>query len=175
MNIIAYLSQFIIPLFLIAVILYGITQKVNVYASFIDGARQGPGVVLKIFPYLLAVFAVIKGFQASGAFELVQSAFSPVAAAFNVPFEVITMALVKPLSGSASTAVFTDIIKTTGPDSLATRISAVIMGSAETTFYVVAVYLGAVGITKSRYLLAVCILADIIGIVLAIALVQWMF
>ncbi len=88
---------------------------------------------------------------------------------------MLSVALIKPLSGSASTAVFTDIVKSTGPDSLASRISAVIIGSAETTFYVLAVYLGAVGIRKTKYLVPVCIIADAIGIIVAIAVVRLMF
>ena len=85
------------------------------------------------------------------------------------------MALIKPLSGSASLGLFTDIVKTTGPDSLASRLSAVIMGSAETTFYVLAVYLGAVGIKKTRYLVPVCLVSDAVGILLAILIVKWLF
>ena len=85
------------------------------------------------------------------------------------------MAIIKPLSGSASTAIFTDIVRITGPDSLASRISAVIIGSAETTFYVLAVYLGAVNISKTRYLVPVCLIADGVGIILAIVIVKLMF
>jgi spore maturation protein B len=85
------------------------------------------------------------------------------------------MSIVKPLSGSASTALFTDIVKTTGPDSMATHMSAVIMGSAETTFYVLAVYLGAVSIRKTRYLVLVCLISDFLGIVVAIAVARWFF
>jgi len=88
---------------------------------------------------------------------------------------VLSVAIIKPLSGSASTAVFTDIVKSTGPDSLASRISAVIIGSAETTFYVLAVYLGAVGIRKTKYLVSVCLIADTLGIVIAIIIVRLMF
>jgi spore maturation protein B len=88
---------------------------------------------------------------------------------------VIAMAIIKPLSGSAALGVFTDIVKTTGPESMASLISAVIMGSAETTFYVLAVYLGAVGIKRTRYLVSVCVLSDIIGIIIAIVVVKFLF
>ena len=94
---------------------------------------------------------------------------------FDIPLEAISMALIKPLSGSASLGLFTDIVKTTGPDSLASRLSAVIMGSAETTFYVLAVYLGAVGIKKTRYLVPVCLVSDAVGILLAILIVKLLF
>jgi spore maturation protein B len=89
--------------------------------------------------------------------------------------DVVSIALIKPLSGSASLGIFTNIVKTSGPDSLGTRISAVIMGSAETTFYVLAVYLGAVGIKRTRYLVLVCVVADLIGIIIAISIVKFFY
>jgi spore maturation protein B len=170
-----YISLLIIPLFILFTILYGTFKKVRVYDSFVAGAKEGPAIVLKIFPYLLAIFIAIKGFQASGAFEYFRNVFSGFFGFLHIPVEVFSMAIIKPLSGSASTALFTDIVKTTGPDSMATRMTAVIMGSAETTFYVLAVYLGAVSIRKTRYLVPVCLLADFIGIVVAVAVVRWIF
>ena len=170
-----YLSLLIIPLFILFAILYGTCKKIRVYDSFIAGAKEGPGIILKIFPYLLAIFIAIKGFQASGAFESIRNVFYSLFAFLDIPIEVISMSIVKPLSGSASTALFTDIVKTTGPDSIATRMTAVIMGSAETTFYVLAVYLGAVSIKKTRYLVPVCLIADFVGIVVAVAVVRWIF
>ncbi|MBN2429623.1 MAG: spore maturation protein, partial [Deltaproteobacteria bacterium] len=156
-------------------VLYGAFKKVRVYDSFVEGAKEGPGIILKIFPYLLTIFVAIKGFQASGAFDYVRDAFYSVFAFLNIPIEAVSMAIVKPLSGSASTALFTDIITTTGADSMATHMSAIIMGSAETTFYVLAVYLGAVGIRKTRYLVPVCLVADFIGIVVAVIVTRMFF
>ncbi|OGS20785.1 MAG: spore maturation protein [Elusimicrobia bacterium RIFOXYA2_FULL_39_19] len=175
MNKLQYISNLIIPLFLLFVVIYGFIKKVKVYDSFIAGAKEGPGVVIKIFPYLLAIFVGIKGFQASGAFDFLKEALAPLCYFLNIPIEVISISIIKPLSGGASTAVFTDIVKTTGPDSIATRISAVIMGSAETTFYVLAIYLGSVGIKKTKYLVPVCVISDIIGIVLAVVIVKLLF
>lgn len=169
------LSLLVIPLFILFTILYGTVKKIRVYDSFIAGAKEGPAIVLKIFPYLLAIFVAIKGFQASGAFEFIRNGFYSLFASLDIPMEVVSMAIIKPLSGSASTALFTDIVKTAGPDSTATRMTAVIMGSAETTFYVLAVYLGAVGIRKTRYLVPVCLVADVVGIVVAVAVVRWIF
>lgn len=169
-----YLSLLIIPLFILFAIWYGTFKKVRVYDSFVAGAKEGPGIILNIFPYLLTIFIVIKGFQASGAFDAVRNGFYQLFSFAGVPIEVVSMAIIKPLSGSASTALFTDIVKTTGPDSVATKMTAVIMGSAETTFYVLAVYLGAVGIKKTKYLIPVCLTADFIGIVVAVAVVKWL-
>lgn len=170
-----YLSLLIIPLFILFTVLYGAWRKVRVYDSFVAGAKEGPAIILKIFPYLLTIFVAIKGFQASGAFDLLRDGFYSLFGFLGIPIEAVSMAIVKPLSGSASTALFTDIVKTTGTGSLATHMSAVIMGSAETTFYVLAVYLGAVGIRKTRYLVPVCLIADAIGIVVAVIVTRWFF
>ena len=175
MKIITFISQLMIPAFILFTVLYGALKKVRVYDSFVAGAKEGIQVTLNIFPYLLAIFIAVKAFQASGAFDMVRTALAGSLTGLGIPPEVLSVALIKPLSGSASTAVFTDIVKSTGPDSLASRISAVIIGSAETTFYVLAVYLGAVGIRKTKYLVPVCIIADAIGIIVAIAVVRLMF
>lgn len=175
MKTIYYLSQLVIPLFFFFVILYGFLKKVRVYDSFVSGAKDSINIVLKIFPYLLAIFIAVKSFQASGAFDFLKNLFAGIFQLLNIPPEVISISIIKSLSGSASLGVFTDIVKTTGADSLATRISAVIMGSAETTFYILAIYLGAIGIKKTRYLIPVCVISDIVGIILAIIIVKLIF
>jgi spore maturation protein B len=175
MNAVNLISQLIIPVFILFVVLYGVAKRVRVYDCFVAGAKEGIAVVIKIFPYLLAIFVAVKSFQASGAMDLAKGLFHGLLAAVNVPIEVIPIAIVKPLSGSASIGVFSDIVKTTGPDSLASTMAAVIMGSAETTFYVLAVYLGAVGIRKTRYLVPVCVLSDLVGIIIAIVIVKSLF
>jgi spore maturation protein B len=169
------ISQLIIPVFILLILVYGLAKKVRVYDCFVSGAKDGITVVLKIFPYLLAIFIAVKSFQASGAFDFAKELFRGLFIAFHVPIEVIAIAVIKPLSGSASLGVFSDIVKTTGPESLASMISAVVMGSAETTFYVLAVYLGAVGIKRTRYLVPVCVIADIVGIVIAVSIVKLFF
>jgi len=175
MKTINFISQLIIPMFIFFVVLYGFYKKVRVYDSFISGAKDGINIVLRIFPYLLAIFVAVKSFQASGAFDFVKDVFSGIFLILNIPIEVVSISIIKPLSGSASLAVFADIVKSAGPDSLASRISAVIMGSAETTFYILAVYLGAVGIKKTKYLVPVCIISDILGIIIAIIIVKLIF
>jgi spore maturation protein B len=172
---ITFISQLIIPAFIFFIVLYGAFKKVRVYDSFVSGAKEGIQVIFNIFPYLLAIFVAVKAFQASGAFDLIKLALAGPFMTLGIPPEVLSVAIIKPLSGSASTAVFTDIVKTTGPDSLASRISAVIIGSAETTFYVLAVYLGAVGIRKTKYLVPVCVIADALGIIIAIVIVRLIF
>ena len=175
MKTITFISQLIIPAFILFTVLYGAFKKVRVYDSFVSGAKEGIQVMVNIFPYLLAIFVAVKAFQASGAFDLIKLALAGSFTTLGIPPEVLSVAIIKPLSGSASTAVFTDIVKSTGPDSLASRISAVIIGSAETTFYVLAVYLGAVGIRKTKYLVPVCVIADALGIIIAIVIVRLIF
>ena len=171
----SFISQLIIPLLIVLTVIFGFFRKVRVYDSFVSGAKESIGIIIKIFPYILAIFVAIKTFQASGAYDFAKSMLAPLSNIFNIPAEVFSIAIIKPLSGSASLGIFTDIIKTTGPDSLATMISAVIIGSAETTFYVLAVYLGAVGIKKTKYLVPVCITSDIVGIIIAIIIVKLIF
>ncbi|PKN02135.1 MAG: spore maturation protein [Elusimicrobia bacterium HGW-Elusimicrobia-1] len=170
-----YLSTAVIPAFLLFAVIFGAARKVRVYDSFVAGARDGLGLIAKIFPYILAVLVAVRTFQASGAFEILQKAFSKTLGALSIPAEALGVALVKPLSGSASLAVFADVLKNTGADSLPSLMSAVIMGSAETTFYVLAVYLGAVGIKKTKYLVPVCVMSDAIGIVVAIITAKLFF
>ena len=175
MELISRISAAIIPLFILFAVVYGLAKKVSLYDSFVSGAKDGIDVIIKIFPYVLAIFVAVKTFQASGAYDTMKGLFAGVSAAFALPPEIFSLAILKPLSGSASLGVFTDIVKTTGPDSLASRISAVILGSAETTFYVIAVYTGAVSIKKTKYLVPVCITADIIGIIVAVTVVTMLF
>ena len=175
MELINLFSKLTIPVFILFAVIYGFAKNVRIYDSFISGAKDGIDVIIKIFPYVLAIFLAVKTFQASGAYDSLKTFFAMFSGRFGVPPEVFSIAIIKPLSGSASLGIFTDIIKSTGPDSLASRISAVIIGSAETTFYVIAVYTGAVNIKKTKYLVPVCITADIIGIIVAIFVVKLMF
>lgn len=175
MKTVSLISQLIIPVFILFTILYGCAKRVRVYDCFVSGAKGGVSVVVRVFPYLLAIFVAVKAFQTSGALEFARELLRVPLEFFHVPIDVVSIALIKPLSGSASLGVFTNIAKTNGPDSLASLISAVIMGSAETTFYVLAVYLGAVGIKRTRYLVPVCVLADLAGIIIAISTVKFFF
>ncbi len=167
-----YLSKLVIPLFILFVVLYGYKSKVKLYESFVSGAKEGFEISLRVLPYIVAILIAVKGFQASGAFDLLKKGFGGLFIFLNIPAEIFGIALLKPLSNSAATGVFVDILKTSGADSLAGKISAVILGSAETTFYVLAVYLGSVGIKKSKYLVPVCIISDLIGIIVAVFVVK---
>jgi spore maturation protein B len=175
MDTISLLFQGLIPVFVFFTVTYGFVKGVPVYDSFVSGAKDGIGIIIGIFPYVLAIFIAVKTFEASGAHDFLKSLFSVVASPLHVPPEVFSVAVVKPFSNAASLGIFTEILKSSGPDSLGSMMAAVIMGSAETTFYVLAVYLGAVGIKKTKYLVPVCLAADMTGIVIAIILVKLLY
>lgn len=175
MSALSFAFQCIIPVFVLFTVIYGAVRGVNVYNAFVAGAKDGIGLIMGLFPYVLAIFLVVKTFEASGAHEFLKSLFSLVSGPLAIPPEVLSVAVIKPFSNAATLGIFTEILKVNGPDSLGSIMAAVIMGSAETTFYVLAVYLGAVGIKRTRYLIPVCLIADGLGIIIAIVVVKLMF
>ena len=169
------ISLWALPVILLLILTMGLAKKVPLYETFTDGAKDGFKVAVNIIPYLVAIMVGISMFRASGIIEMVENAFAPVLAHLNVPADTIPIMIVRSLSGSAALGVFSDIANNLGPDSYATKLSAVMVGSSETTFYVLAVYFGAVGITKLRYALIVGLLADFIGIVAAVTVCNLVF
>ena len=169
------ISLWILPVFIIFILTMGLCKKVPIYEVFTDGAKDGFKVAVNIIPYLVAIIVAISMLRASGIIEWIATAFSSVFAMFNVPADVTPIMIVRSLSGSAALGVFSDIANSLGPDNYATTLAAVMVGSSETTFYVLAVYFGAVGISKIRYALVVGLLADLIGIIAAVAVCNAMF
>lgn len=174
-NIMQIISLWALPAILILILTMGLAKKVPLYETFTDGAKDGFKVAVNIIPYLVAIIVAVSMFRASGIIDLVGQVFAPILSKFNVPADTIPIMIVRSLSGSAALGVFSDIANNLGPDSYATKLSAVMVGSSETTFYVLAVYFGAVGISKLRYALLVGILADFIGIVAAISVCNLVF
>lgn len=172
MNII---SLWALPAILLLILTIGLFKKVPLYETFTAGAKDGFKVAVDIIPYLVAIIVAISMFRASGIIEMIGHACAPILAKFNVPADTIPVMIVRSLSGSAALGVFSDIANNLGPDAYAAKLTAVMVGSSETTFYVLAVYFGAVGISKLRYALLVGLLADFIGIVTAITVCNLMF
>lgn len=170
-----YLSLWALPAIIIVILTVALFKKVPLYETFTDGAKDGFKVAVNIIPYLVAIIVGISMFRASGAIDMLGQALSGILNALKVPPEVLPVMIVRPLSGSAALGVFSDIAHTLGPDSYATKLAAVMIGSSETTFYVLAVYFGAIGISKIRYALIVGLLADIIGFAAAILVCRCMF
>lgn len=173
--IIGYFSILSIPFLVFTFLTYGLIKKVKVYEKFVEGAKEGFNVAVRIIPYLVAMLAAIGIFRAGGAMDILVKILTPITNFIGMPAEALPMALMRPLSGSGSLGIMTEIIKTHGPDSLLGVMVSTFYGSTETTFYVLAVYFGAVNIQKTRYALPVGLLADLAGILGAVYIVNMLF
>ncbi len=169
------LSSWAIPLTILLVLSVGLIRKVKIYEEFVDGAKEGFQVGVRIIPYLVAILAAIAAFRASGALDMLTSMLAPLFSLVGFPPEALPMALIRPLSGSGALGVMTELINTHGPESFIGRLASVMMGSTETTFYILAVYLGAVGIRNGRHTLAACLIADASGLIAAFLVCKWFF
>lgn len=169
------LSLWALPALLIGILTLGIVKKVPIYEEFTEGAKDGFKVAVNIIPYLVAIIVGISMLRASGAIEMLANILTPALTKFHIPADTLPLMIVRSLSGSAALGVFSDIANNLGPDSYATKLAAIMVGSSETTFYVLAVYFGAVGISKIKYALIVGLLADLIGIISAILVCHCMF
>jgi spore maturation protein B len=169
------ISKLAIPLIILLFVGYGLIKRVKVYESFVEGAKEGFNIAVKIIPYLVAMLIAIGIFRAGGAMDWLIFILSPVTTLIGMPAEVLPMALMRPLSGSGSLGVMTDIMKVHGPDSFIGILVSTIQGSTETTFYVLAVYFGAVNIKSTRHAVPVGLIADIAGILGALFIVKLLF
>ena len=174
MTIVSYLSEIIIPFVIVFVIGYGIVEKKNVYDIFIKGAKNGVKIVIKLFPTLLAIFLAINMLRNSGVIEFIINFVKPILNILNIPVEIMPLALLRPISGSASMAVATDIIKASGVDSKIGLIAATIMGATETTFYTIALYTSSIKVKKIRFALVASLIADVVGMATAIIIFNYM-
>ncbi len=169
------ISLWALPAIIILILTFGLVRKVPLYEVFTTGAKEGFKVSVSIIPYLVAIMVGISMFRASGIIEYLGQILSPILSHLNVSADLIPLMIVRPLSGSAALGIFSDIAHSAGPEAFTTKLAAIMVGSSETTFYVLAVYFGSVGISKLRYALLVGILADIIGIASAILVCNWLF
>ena len=168
-------SVYAIPAMFVIILLAGIMNNVKVYDAFIDGAKDGITTVVKIIPSLVGLLVAIGVFRASGALDLLVFALNPVTSFLGIPSQVLPLALLRPISGSASLALVSDIMKQYGPDSLTGRIASTMMGSTETIFYTITVYFGAVGIKNIRYTLAAALLADLASVIASVWICKLIF
>lgn len=169
------MSDLLIPLILAATALYAASRRVDVYSALAEGARDGLGILLRIFPNLVALLTAVAMLRASGAFDLLAQALAPVLGVLGIPAETLPLMLVRPFSGSGALGVGAELIQTYGADSTIGRTAAVMLGSTETTFYTVAVYFGAVGVKRSRYAIPAALIADITGFLVASWSVRLLF
>lgn len=169
------MSDLILPVVIGAILFYGMVKKVDIYAVFIEGAMEGAKAAIKIFPYILAVIFAINLFIQSGAESFIVNLLTPVTSLVGFPPELLSLSIVKPISGGGSLGVFQSILDNYGADSYIGRSASVLMGSSETIFYTTAVYFGAVGIKNIRYTIKVGLIAHCASIFAALLVSKFMF
>jgi spore maturation protein SpmA len=168
-------SKLSIPFLLSVFPLYAMLRHVKVYEEFVDGAKEGFDVGIRIIPYLVAILVAIGMFRAAGGIDLLGRWLKPAMGLVGFPSELLPMVLMRPLSGSGTLGLFSELVKQCGPDSLISRMGGTIYGSTETTFYVLAVYFGSVGVKKTRHALLAGLTADAVGVVASVILCRLVF
>jgi len=169
------LFDLVIPLILLGTAAWALYRRVNVFEAITTGAAEGLGTVVKVFPSLVCLLTAVYMLRASGAMDAAAALFSPLFRALGIPAEVAPLMVVRPISGSGALAVGAELIESYGADSLIGRTAAVMLGSTETTFYIIAVYFGAVGIQKTRHAIPAALFADVVGFVVAALTVRLWF
>lgn len=165
------ISKIILPFLIIIIVFYGVYKKINVYDAFLDGAKEGLITTFNIFPAVMAMIFAINIFLDSNVLSLITNLLKNI----NIPVEILPMAFLRPISGTASLAIMNDIFISFGPDSFYGRLASILQGCTDTTIYVIALYFGTVKISKIRYSLLVGLFADLVGITTAIILTNLFF
>lgn len=162
------IGAYSIPIVVALIIVFGFVKKVNIFDTFIEGAKDGMRSTIAITPSIIGLITAVTMLKASGALDIFSSFISPLTNFFNVPSEIVPMMILRPVSGSGSIALLDNIFKNFGPDSVIGKIASVMMGSSETTFYAITVYYGAIGIKNIRHTVPCAIAADITGFVMSV-------
>ena len=169
------ISVYILPCFILAIIGYAFFKKVQTFNVFLSGASKGISSAVSVLPALVGLVCAVSMLRASGVLEWVCSLFAPLLQKIGMPAELLPLALLKSVSGSGSLAMVKDVFEHSGPDSFSGYLASVMLGSSETTFYTLAVYYGAVNITKSRYTVRAAVVADIVGIAASVILCRILY
>ena len=169
------IANWAIPVLVVGIALIGVLRGLKVYDVFIEGAKEGFQVAIRIIPFLVGILVAIGMFRASGAMDMLTSALRPAMSRIGFPAELFPLVILRTLSGSGSLALTTDVIKQYGPDSMLSRMAATLYGSSETLFYVLAVYFGAVGVTKTRHVIPAALVGDLVAAIVAVGICTWMF
>lgn len=175
MGFITAISIWIIPAFILFVLLIAIWKRIPAYELFVEGGKEGINIAFSILPFLVGMIVSINILISSGALEAFINLISPILLHIGIPPEILPLALIRPISGTASLSMMTQIIDQHGPDSFLGRLASTMQGSTDTTLYILTVYFGAVGIKRMRYALKVGLLADLIGIIASIIIVTIVF
>ena len=169
------ISKIVLPIFIIGIIVYGIKKKINIYDVFLEGAKEGLVTTFSIFPAVIAMIFAINIFLDSNVLYFFIGLLEPIIGGINIDLEIIPMAILRPISGTASLAIMNEIYMQFGPDSFTGRLASVLQGCTDTTIYVIALYFGTVKITKIKHALWVGLFADLIGITMAFVLTNLFF
>lgn len=174
MSVLNYISNLAMPLIILIIVFYSLIERKKAFDIFLDGAKDGLNIVLNIFPTLIGLFVAIGALRSSGILDLIINFITPILDILNFPSEIMPLAILRPISGSSSIAIATDIMKNFGVDSNIGIIAATIMGSTETTLYTIAVYTSSVKIKKTRFVLWAALTADIVGIIASVVICKIM-
>ncbi len=174
MQAVTFAANAAMPLFIAAIVAYVLIKRVDIYESFIAGARQGAGLCFRILPYMVAMIFAVSMLRASGAFEAFISVLTPVTSRLGLPAELIPVAVMRPFSGGASIGMLAGIYAASGADSYVGRVASVYMGSSETLFYTVSLYFGSAGVKRTRYVVPVALFTDAVGMALSCLLCRYM-
>ncbi|AZU63197.1 spore maturation protein [Neobacillus mesonae] len=175
MAVLTTISITFIPLLIGFILLYGTFKQVPTYESFVEGGKEGIKIAVQIIPFLVGMLVAIAIFRASGALDALMNLLRPLMKTIGVPAEIVPLIFIRPISGTAALGMTSDLIATYGPDSFIGRLASILQGSTDTTFYVLTVYFGAVGIKKMGDALKVGLLADVLGIIISIVVVTLVF
>lgn len=175
LKIIEYIAAWIIPVFLLITVIYALIRRVNLFDTFVEGAKEGFPMAVKLIPFLVGMLVAIGMFRDSGAMDLLAKTLYPVLQLFNVPADILPLGLMRPISGTGALAITTEILQTHGPDSFLGRLASTMQGSTDTTLFVLTVYFGAVGIYRARHALTAGLMGDLAGFIAAIAICTFVF
>ena len=167
--------HFIIPGIVFLIVFYGFYKKIDVYEAFISGVKEGLSMALKIFPTMFAMVISIDVLIKSNALNTLITLIEPICFRLSIPKEILPLAFIRPISGSSSLVLMSDLLKTYGPDSFIGRVASLIQGSTDTTIYIIGLYFSSIGIKKIKYSLIVGLLADLFAIILSILVVSYFF
>ncbi len=173
--IISTMAAWVIPVFIFVTLVYAFAKKVDVFDTFVEGAQEGFSTSVRLIPFLVGMLVAIGVLRASGALDLLIAAATPLLTRLNVPGEVVPLAILRPISGSAALGITAEILHSRGPDSLLGRIASTMQGSTDTTLFVLTVYFGSVGIRHTRHALAAGLLADLAGMLAAVTICNMVF
>ena len=169
-----FLSNIAMPLIILIIVIYGLKEKNKVFDTFLDGAKEGLEITLSIFPTLIGLFVAIGALRSSGILDIIIHFLTPILNVIHFPSELMPLAMIRPISGSSSIAVATDIMKNYGVDSRLGVMASTIMGSTETTIYTIAVYTSCIKVKKTRWILAAALTADLVGMLASVTICRLM-